>query len=131
MLTKQLRDSDGPNRRADSAATGITGARRTIKHNDSLDTSFRGNVLDHRKSEYTMTHTKSGPRDLGSRRSNRILSANRTTVCRGSNYDPISMSVMEKNKMSELMVELENEKNRVRNQERIIDELTKRLRIFE
>mgnify|MGYP000899786051 FL=1 len=36
--------------RIDSAVTGITGARRTAKQHDSLDTSFRGGILDHRKS---------------------------------------------------------------------------------
>lgn len=115
--------------RIDSAVTGITGPRRTVKPQDSLDTSFRGGILDHRRSEHTVI-TSAQPRThsikAGSRRSNRILSANRTAVCRGSNYDPNSITMLERNKLYEVMAELEAAQSRIRQQENLIDELNRK-----
>lgn len=119
-LQKELTDVARSTHRIDSALTGITGPRRTVKNQqDSLDTSFR--MGDYRRSEYTVN---TQPR---SRHSNRILSANRTAVCRGNNYDPNSVSVMERNKLYNVMMELEAAQSRIRQQDKIIDELNRKM----
>ena len=66
-----------------------------------------------------------------SRHSNRILSANRTAVCRGNNYDPNSVSVIERNKLYNVMMELEAVQSRVRQQDKIIDELNRKVMVLE